>query len=214
MPPEPAARRVTIAAVFAIAGAVVAVAIAVLSTEQNRVLLSTNGADEAEFVATGRRYCQRGEVIPSGTGAVRLLIGTYGRPGPGLRLNFRSPGRSGRSIATATLLPGWQQGHVEIPVTRVKATSPVTMCLQVRDGGPVALAGQRTLDRRKRLVRIEYLDAEKTSDLARLGTIGDHYGRGKSRWEGSWTLALTAILIVAALLLAARRMLVEGSRES
>lgn len=214
MSAEPAARRATVVAVFVVVAVAVAGVIVALATKREPRLAGTNAVDEQQFVAVIRRqrFCQTDELVPAGTAAVRLLIGTYGRLGPPLDVLLRPPGDDAAPAVTeGRLRRGWTQGHVTVPVRRVDRATPATICVQASSPHKIAIAGVPAPQRRAgKAIRVEYLRAGTESYVSLMPTIADRYGRGKSRWEGSWALVLTGLLILTSLLLAARRMLAEG----
>src|SRR5271166_6214247 len=123
-------------------GAIVAVfAVLLLHRGQRRSGsdLTPNGA----FVAAlgpGQRACQEGELLPADTAAVRITIGTYGRPGPPVRLTVTGP--HGETLTAGGLRAGWRQGVVQIPVAHVSsATEGARVCLFSDGPQPIALGG-------------------------------------------------------------------------
>src|SRR5579884_49787 len=93
------------------------------------------------FAATvpGRAtVCQPVSGIPSQIGAVRLLVGSFGRPLPAL--NLRIVGAKNRLLAVGELSPGGREGYVSVPVRRVGDLSGATAaCLHVGGVHPLAL---------------------------------------------------------------------------
>src|SRR5687767_10527280 len=65
-------------------------------------------------------HCERGQLVPEDTGALNLLVGTYGRPTPRIDVSVTAPGRD---VVTRGVLPaGRQEGRVVVPVERVQQT--------------------------------------------------------------------------------------------
>jgi hypothetical protein len=89
-------------------------------------------------LATGERLCQGNEIVPAGTAALRMTIGSYGKPGPPLAVDVRA---ANRTVAVASIPAGWHQGVVLLPVPRIRHTyGDATVCIQDR-GSPIAVAG-------------------------------------------------------------------------
>jgi hypothetical protein len=211
---EPAARRGAIAVVLSLAGVAVLAAVVLLAVRPATRLQGTNNVDAQAFVAIVRgqhRFCQPDELIPAGTAAVRLRIGTYGPPGPALHVWFRNPGRLARIATEGRLAAGWTQGDVVVPVRTVRRATRTRFCLRAATPHRLALAGQPLPGHpAEGPVRIEYLRPGRESYVSLFPDIARRFGRGKASWAGSWTLALAAVLVLSALLLAGRALVGEG----
>ena len=70
--------------------------------------------EEAVKLRGDGRHCQPRQTLPEGAAAVRLLVGTYGRPAPGVRVTART--RAGESVTTGRRPAGGEEGRLEIPV--------------------------------------------------------------------------------------------------
>lgn len=136
------ARRARLA--VAVAGIVaIAVGIAVLGSQSALRQLGSNYVVENEFPVTvpaGARACQDEAAIPGGAGTLRLLAGTFGRPGPALRVTIED---GGRTIATGSRRAGWVQGHVLVPVSTVQGDrAHARVCVRNRGPAKLALGGR------------------------------------------------------------------------
>jgi hypothetical protein len=101
--------------------------------------LTPNGAFVATLAA-GQQTCQGQELLPADTSALRATIGTYGKPGPALRVRMTGP--RGEPLSTGALRPGWREGIVQIEITHVaRAHEQVQLCLRNLGPGAIAIAG-------------------------------------------------------------------------
>jgi hypothetical protein len=169
--------------------------------------------------------CQDAELIPAGTGAVRVWLRTTGRPGPALALETTS---GGATVARGTLAPGWSGEAATIPlrpVTReqrparicvtIGATSSVALMGQALTGeasaapnaGPPATASGTQLGGR---LRLEYLMPGRHSWWSQVGTIARRMGFG--RRPGGSGVAFAAALLMLAAAGVALRQLVRSER--
>jgi hypothetical protein len=195
---------------MALAGgfALLLVALAVVLAQSAPRSSGTNLVPELGEVAKLRgpdKLCQEGEAVPADTGAVRLLIGTYGRPAPALRMVARLPG--GRILTRGGEPAGGPEGHVDIPVRKIEeAARSVRVCLFVGAGGPVVLYGA---DGR---VHYEWLRPGSESWLELLPTIAHRFALGRSNVLGPLLLPALALVLAAAWFGAARLVLRELGR--
>ena len=147
----------------------------------------SNYVGELEEVAKLRgpdRRCQGGEFVPGDTGALRLLIGTYGRPAPALRVVVRRPG--GQVVTSGSRRAGGPEGHVDIPVREVgQLQSGLRVCVSVGGGGRTVLYG--AADR----LRFEWLRPGSESWLGLAPTIAHRFALG--RWNPLGALLLPAL---------------------
>ena len=202
-------------------GAVVVVfAVLLLHRDQRRSGsdLTPNGA----FVAAlgpDQRTCQDQELLPADTAAVRITIGTYGRPGPALQVTVT--GTHGETLTSGGLRAGWRQGVVQIPLAHVStATEGARVCL--RSAGPqgIALAGDlpdpgyhmevadRTVEGR---LRYDYMRPGHESWLELLPTLVYRSTLAKSDLVRHWAWAGALVLMLLAVALAVRTILREES---
>ena len=188
-------------------------AVAFTLSRSDERLAGTNNVSRQKFVAFvpgGGRVCQRREFVPPETGALRLRIGTYYKPGLPLRLTIEA---RGRRVATGGLRPGWEQGDVSVPVSTVRrGTAESVICLENRGASRIAIAGTQSgrevaarvdgLPARGRF-SIAYMRPEEESWWTAASRVGKRFALGKPGFVGSWTLALALFLAAAAVALAA-----------
>jgi len=152
--------------------------------------------------------CQDDELIPAGTGAVRVWLRTTGQPGPALAL-VASDGRT--TIGRGTLAAGWSGKTATIPLrpaTReqrsaricvtIGASATVTLAGESSDGAaartPATAAGGQLPGR----LRIEYLTPAQHSWWSRLGTITKRMGFGRAPAGGGIAFAAALLMLAAA----------------
>jgi hypothetical protein len=149
------------------------------------------------------RHCKDGEIVPGEAASLRLLLGTYYRPSPELRVVVRADGRlvtSGRRPA------GGPEGRVEIPLRPVsETTGPARVCIIV-GGGRTVLYGSGGR------VRLEWMRAGSESWFELLLVVAHRFGLAKANPLGSLLLPFAALLLVAAWIAAARLVLRETAR--
>lgn len=164
--------------------------------------------------------CQDDELIPAGTGAVRVWLRTTGRPGPALALVATS-GRT--TIGRGRLAAGWSGRTATIPLRpATRAQRSARICVTVGASSSVTLAGESPDDPntetpataagaplRGRL-RIEYLTPAHHSWWSQRRVIARRMGFGRAPAGGRIALA-AALLMLAAASLGLRR-LVGGER--
>ena len=179
-------------------------------------------------LARGQRLCQGNEIVPAGTAALRMTIGTYGKPGPPLTISITAPGgaRAGESaeVDRATIAPGWRQGIVILPVPRIaESYGSATVCIRDR-GVPIALAGTTypneygftdSLDGTALTseIRIDYLLPGKPSWFSMVGSLAYRLTLGKGSYIRplGWIAPLLLMLVVAGVLV---RLLLREEREA
>jgi hypothetical protein len=199
---------VSVRAVVAAGFALLLVALAVTLLHSAPRSAGSNFVDEHEEVTKLRgpdRLCQAGETLPADTAALRLLIGTYGRPAPALRVVAR--GRGGRIVTSGERRAGGPDGHVDIPIRQVDRLTPgLRVCVFAGAGGRTVLyrsAGQ---------VRFEWLRPGSESWLELFPTIAHRFGLGRWNPLGSLLLPAVALLLLAAWAATARLVLREVGR--
>lgn len=170
----------------------------------------TAGSDHvspAVFSATvaGRGVlCQPGVSLPDDAARVQLLVGTYGRPVPDLRIAFL--GATGTEVATGHLPMGAQEGYVTIPLVRTRgAVGASSMCLRVGDSARIVLGGEggafgansEMVDGHAQSGRITllYLRQGSESWWELLPELTRRFGLGKASFFGGWTLPVVALLL-------------------
>ena len=215
---------------LAAAGAllVLVVLVVLVGTGSDRRQVTSNYVRPLAFVTdvpAGRRACQPGERVPADAGAVRLRVGTRGRPGP--ELDVRLTG--GGPPLAGSLAGGWREGDVEIPVTRVQgARSDARLCVVNRGPGPVTVAGESAplplpgaarpqaasvgsrISRGR--MRVEYLEPERSSWFGFAGTLADRVGTVRHAVPGGASLWLAAALALSAILGAVALVVREAER--
>ena len=148
------------------------------------------------------RRCQDDETVPKDAAKLRLLIGTYGRPVPDLRVVVRRPGRG--QVTTGSFPAGADEGHVEIPVRPVDATQAgVRVCVSVSGPGRTVLYGAGAG------LRFEWLRAGSESWFSLLPTIAHRFSLGKANPFGPWLLAVLALALLVAWVATVRLVLRE-----
>lgn len=205
-------------AVIGLGAVIVALAVAMLRQEPR--LSGTDLTPNEAFIlrlSEGQEVCQSQELLPADTAALAATIGTYGKPGPALRLTVTGP--HGTLLTEGSLAEGWRQGDVRIPVRRVTGTTNgARVCL--REGGhmkgarAIAIAGQRpdpgfTMqvdghDVEGARLRYEYFRPGRESWYQLLPAIVHRFSLGKAgfvrHWE--WWAALVLLIATAGLAIA------------
>jgi hypothetical protein len=164
--------------------------------------------------------CQDAELIPAGTGAVRVWARTTGQPGPALTL-VATDGRT--TIGRGTLAAGWSGKTATIPLrpaTRDERSARICMTVGARssvtlagessrdlNAGPPATAAGAQLGGR---LRIEYLAREHRSWWSQIGTTARRMGFG--RVPGGGAIAPAAALVMLTTAGLGLRLLVRGPR--
>lgn len=146
-------------------------------------------------------YCEAGEVLPSGTSALRIWL--EAAAGPRVHVAVYS---KGRLIAGGQRGSDWIGGAVTVPVRPLAYTaSPVSVCVSfaLRDE-TVIVQGSTEPSR----MWIEYLHPGTRSWLSRAGEVVRHMGFGRAA-AGTWIVFLALALLVAAAGLASRLLLRE-----
>jgi hypothetical protein len=209
--------------VVAVGLCAIAVAFAVMllgsSPRRSGSDLTPNGAFVA-VLGAGQQTCQGGEPLPADTSALQMTIGTYGAPGPPLRVVVT--GADGRVLTSGGLPAGWRQGVVRIPVAHVAtATQGTRVCLQDAEalGGTrtIALAGDlpdpgysmtvagRTVAGGR--LRYDYMRPGSESWLALAPTLVHRFTLAKAGFLRSWSWVLALALVLATAALAVRTIL-------
>jgi hypothetical protein len=171
----------------------------------------TAGSDHispAVFSATmvGRGVlCQPGVSLPEDAARVQLLVGTYGRPAPDLRIDFL--GTAGTVVATGHLPAGAPEGYVTIPLARSAGAAPASrVCLHVGHSAKTVLGGEggafgansEVVDGAAQPGRITLLYLRKGSESwwQLLPELARRFGLGKASFFGAWTLPVVALLLL------------------
>jgi hypothetical protein len=181
------------------------VALLVLTgARRSQHVLRSNLTPPAGFttvVPGGARLCQSRELVPDGAGAVKLRIGTYGVPGPALRMSVRSPRRQS---AVGGLKAGWREGDVAVPISEVMSDHErAEVCLTNKGRERIALAGTvrdpsiaARLDGHPVMSRVwlEYLESRPRSDWALAPAVVRRAAAVRDALPGSFTLPLWCLL--------------------
>jgi hypothetical protein len=195
---------------MALAGgfALLLVALAVVLAQSAPRSSGSNQVPEIGEVAKLRgpgERCQDGETVPADTGALRFLLGTYGRSAPALGVVVQRPG--GQIVTRGAAPAGGPEGHVDIPVRRLsEAVRDVRVCLFVGAGGRTVLYGA---DGR---VHYEWLRPGSESSLELLPTVAHRFALGKWNPLGPMLLPALALLLAGAWFGTARLVLRELGR--
>jgi hypothetical protein len=199
-----------IGAVLAAGLVAVAVGLALVLIDTAPRQAGTNYVPEAAEALTlaGRdaTHCQPDQVIPADAAALRILIGTAGRPSPELSVTVRA---GGETITRGTLPAGQPEGRVIIPVEPVaEDVVPAEVCIRARSPGErrTVLYGGTAQ------VRLEWLREGEESWIDLLGTVAHRFGLGKPFLSGGWVLLLAAGLLALAWILSLRLALRELGR--
>jgi hypothetical protein len=153
--------------------------------------------------------CQDAELIPAGTGAVRVWLRTTGRPGPALTL-VATNGRA--TIGHGTLAAGWSGRTATIPLRPVTRTQrPARICVTIGASSSVTLAGEASTEEAdagpparaagaelKGRLRIEYLTPERRSWWSQVGTIARRIGFGRTPGGGAIAFVAALLMLAAA----------------
>ncbi len=215
----------------ALAGALLALVIAlvVVGARRQPQIASTDRVPNYTFVTevfAGQQLCQAKEIVPAGTAALRMTIGTYGKPGPPLAIAVTAPvpGAPARRITSGDLAEGWRQGVISLPVSHVAQThAPATVCIANRGAWPVAIAGTTppahygfadTLNGQAlpSEVRIDYMLPGHPSWFSMLGTLAQRMTFGKGTYVG-WMAWIAPLLLMLALAAVVVRVLLRAERD-
>jgi len=171
----------------------------------------TAGSDHvspAVFAATvpgGGTLCEPISPLPGDAARAQLLIGTYGRPVPNLRLRFLD--EAGRAVASGDLPAGAREGYVTVRLRRERRSPAATRaCVAVGGSTSVVFGGEagsvgaasELVNGKQQSGRISilYLRAGKESWWQLLPTLSRRFGLGKAPLYGTWTLAALAVLLL------------------
>jgi len=178
--------------------------LAVTGARQSQHVLRSNLEPPAAFTTElpgGARLCQRGELVPDGTGAAKLRIATDGSPGPALRVTVRSPGAR---PANGELRAGWRQGDIVVPIAEVAGDRErAELCLTNRGRRKIGLSGTvrdpkvtATIDGAPATARvwIQYLEPGRRSDWAQTPAVVRRASAVRDALPGPLTVPAWALL--------------------
>jgi hypothetical protein len=127
-----------------LAGVAVLAAVGLLTTSGLVYSDGVNPVMVAAELDTGDRACQAPLRLPTGAAFDRVgfQVGTYGEPGPRLRIEVLEDA-GGRRLATGRLPAGYADlGHQTVEVGRVQADEPLRICFVNEDRGRAGIIGQ------------------------------------------------------------------------
>jgi len=169
----------------------------------------------AVVLPAGGTVCQGPDVVAAKTGRVNMVIGSYGKPGPPLRVVLRQS-RVG-VVAAGGLAPGWKEGAVSIPLAKpLKTIAAPQLCLSNRGASRVALGGVhastpgsptrlngKVVPERLSLI---YTEKDKRSGWSRLGDLASRVGdaHGVGGWVFWAAILLSALAAVGTVVVLAR----------
>lgn len=157
----------------------------------------------ADLPAQGGDLCQDEVELPSGTGSVELLVGTYGASGPPLTATFRDAATR-EVLARGSVARGWTQGPLLVPLPGLDGDATGRLCVRAPRGTRLAFAGEPAgaparVDGAPAPGRMSVLARSRTdqsiADL--LPTLAQRIGRGNAAVVGPWTLWAIGLLLVA-----------------
>jgi hypothetical protein len=152
----------------------------------------TNHVPEIEEVAKRRgawEHCQSGEIVPRDAANLRLLVGTYGRPTPELRVAARR--RGGEVVTTGRLPAGGSEGHIQIPVRRVDRTQGGTrVCVSVASRGRTVLYGAAGR------LRLDWYREGSESWFELLPAVAHRFGLARANPIGSFLLPVAGVILL------------------
>jgi len=179
---------------------------AVRRTGMNRVRVTT----QLGALQSGQTVCQRKELIPAGTGAIRasLLAGAEG--GGGVRVAVIAAG--GGTVAGGARAAGWSGGTLTVPLRPIVAReTPARVCLTATGSGLFELAGETAENGRGRAsvggsalggdLRFVYLRPRPESWWSAAGGVIDRMDVGHPL-GGRAIAVLVGLLSIAAVALA------------
>jgi hypothetical protein len=191
---------------LAVGLAVLAVSIAATLPHALRRLLGSNDVRtlvgfEADPVRV-LRLCQRDELLPRGTAAVRLSLSSGRRPGPAVRVSAIA---GGRPVASGYRAAGWRQATLVVPLRDAVARDVLArVCVAIAAGPPVNVAVTAAPGEGETRLRIDELHAGRDSWWSFLPTIVHRIGLGHA-WSGPSVALVVALLTLAAVGLAVRQ---------
>jgi hypothetical protein len=221
--PARRARRSPSAFVFAaVLAGIGAAALAILVQSAPR-RAGTNMTSDLGYVlhlAPRQTLCEPGEIIPAGTGALRLRGKPQGGRGPALSSTVTGPAGQ---VTNGSRGGGWQPGLVSIPLRRVvQDTVTATVCLT--DIGPVGASFGGSVPDGSFIVdidghplagrlRIDYMRPGRESWLSLLPELQRRVAIGKGDLVRHWAFYGFLVLMLAAVALAGRALL-AGERST
>jgi hypothetical protein len=155
----------------------------------------------AELRGAGR-HCETGQILPADTGALKLRLGTYGRPTPEIGVRATAPGKG--VVTEGRLAAGRHEGLVVVPLRRVgEAVQGAEVCVRIGGGGRTVMYG------RGQSVRLAWLREGSESRLALLPTVAHRFGLAKLNPLGSWLLPFLVLVLAGTWFIALRTVVRE-----
>jgi hypothetical protein len=205
-------------------GVAVAAVVGALLLDASRAAPRGAGSDHtstaliAATVKGGETLCQPGAFLSNAAARVQLLIGTYGRPLPEVRVVFLDDAM--RAVALGHQPGGGHEGLVTIPIAHTRPTpASTTVCIHVGGSHPIALAGEtgpinpssETVAGHQQPGRVSlaYFRKGDESWWSLLPELTSRFGLGKASFFGDWTLPVAALLLLGVWVAAIRLMLRE-----
>jgi hypothetical protein len=155
------------------------------------------------FPKAGQTVCQPIAPIPYDAARVSVLIGTYGRSRPPVRMTFHAG--AGAVVAEAVAGAG-RQGYLMMPLRRVSGASATLACLRIAGGSRFALGGlvaplgpgAARLDGKPQPgdFTIFYYRHGQETWWQLLPVLDQRFGWGKAPFFGNWTLPAVAALVL------------------
>jgi len=166
----------------------------------------------------GQQLCEPGELIPAGTGALRVAAAVARGSAPALEGTLQN--EAGAVIAAGRLHGRWRApGVIDIPVRpATRETAGGTVCVRNLGAPPVSFGGStpdgsfvitiagHPFDGR---LRIEYMRPGSETWLALAPTLAHRFSLAKGDLVRHWAIYATLLLIALAIALAARTLIRE-----
>jgi hypothetical protein len=219
-PPRSRRARLVVAALGACLLLLIAGLAAVLSrsdvrrTGMNRVRVMA----QLDMLRGGQTLCQRGELVPGGTGAIAASLLSPPEGGAAVRIAVIA---GGTTVARGGAPAGWRGEALTIPLRPVLArATPARVCVTAAGGGLVGLAGEAAADGRGRAaigrralggeLRLVYLRPHAESWWSSAPAVVRRLGAGHPL-GGSAIAVLLALLVASSVALASWQ-LAKGER--
>jgi hypothetical protein len=172
-------------------------------------------------LARGGELCQDNPYLPPGAASAQILVGTYGRPVPALRLRFTDA--AGAVVSAGRLAAGAKQGTISIPISPARDPGTASkLCLDVGGHSKFVIAGlgippdptDEFVNRVEQAGRISvvYYRSGRESWWSLLSVIDQRFGLGKASFFGDWTLPACVVLLLATWVVVVR-ILLRGGEE-
>jgi hypothetical protein len=184
-------------------------ALVLVGATERRDLAFTLGVTYQEPVAQapGDELCQSPIEVPESFRAIRIAVGTFGRPGQPLRIEARDP--DGRRGALGHLRGGYADNDVHtVPVGEVMRGRHIEVCVTNEGSRRIALYGSGALANRSseaqlnghaidKDVAIDFVRGDSVSVLSLAGEMAERASLFHGAWVGPWTIWLLAALVGA-----------------